>query len=296
MQGYITLALDRQKYFDMAVNLARSIRYFDPKRPISVLINAAIAVSDDVRGLFDQVIVMPAVPDYMGCAYKLLVYDHAPYDETMFIDSDCLIARDDMDRHWGGASRADFTMTGDKTTSGQWNRLNIAEAIADLGVPYVVRMNSGVFYFRKSEGAKALFAYMNDLYAHQRDKLSNTHQSRAGQYADEPFFGIAMGRFGLEPVNDPDGAGSWMATTWRARKCLIDPARGASHMEKPRRYIGHPALFTYVWAKLNPSIFHFIGLKPKADYDRAAAFFATAVAGGRTYDLDLARRRDGTAA
>ncbi len=296
MQGYITLALDRQKYFDMAVNLARSIRYFDPKRPISVLINDGIVVPDEVRGLFDRVIVMPATPDYMGCAYKLLVYEHTPYDETMFIDSDCLIARDDMDRHWGAASVSDFTMTGDKTTSGQWNRLDIAEAIAELGIPYVVRMNSGVFYFRKSEQARAVFARMNELYATQRDKLSNTHQSRAGQYADEPFFGIAMGQFQLEPVNDPGGTGSWMVTTWQARDCSIDPARGTSYLKKPRRYLGHPRLLTYSWAKHTPSVFHFISLKPKADYDRACAFFATAAAQGRTIDTDRAGGRAGAAA
>jgi hypothetical protein len=296
MQGYITLALDRQKYFDMAVNLARSIRYFDPKRPISVLINDGIVVPDDVRDLFDQVIVMPATPDYMGCAYKLLVFDHAPYDETMFVDSDCLIARDDMDRHWRAASASYFCMTGDKATSGQWNRLDIAKAVAEFRLPYVVRMNSGVFYFRRNEQARAVFARMNELYAHHRDRISNTHQARAGQYADEPFFGMVMGQFQLEPINDPDGAGSWMATTWQAKDCAIDPARGVSSLKKPRRYLGHPALLTYSWAKLTPSIFHFISLQPKADYARACAFFADAATQGRTFDMDRAAGRTGAAA
>lgn len=32
MQGYITVALDHARYMDMALNLARSLKYFDPER------------------------------------------------------------------------------------------------------------------------------------------------------------------------------------------------------------------------------------------------------------------------
>jgi len=283
MQGYITVALGMQKYVDMAVNLARSIRHYDPIRPICLIHDGRVSLSAAAREAFDDFVALPEDPEYVGVANKLRLFDATPYDETMYIDADCLLVRDDIDRHWRAAAPTFFTMTGERATAGRWNDLDIAATCREFSIPYLVRMNSGVLYFKKNTEAATFFAKVNWLYRCHRDRLSNIHQGRARQYADEPLFGIAMGMFGLAPVESGPSAGSWMVTTWRARRCNIDPTTGTASMEKPTGFwFGLPLPFlARGWVRHTPTIYHFIGLKPRSDYTRAAAYFAQAVAAGR---------------
>lgn len=280
MQGYVTIALDKQKYVDMAVNLAKSIRYFDPTRPVCLIYNERVDLPEGVLSVFDDTVLLQSDDDYIGCMNKIRIYDVSPYEETMYIDADCLLAKDDMDRHWQNASKRYFGMTGDKSTKGQWNALSIADVCREFAIQYIVRMNSGVFYFKKCQEAEAFFLRLKVLYENYRDKLSNIHQGRAGQYADEPFFGTAMGEFRIDPVDGGPSVGSWMVTTWRARRCRLDPASGTSYLEKPSRYLFRPPIFPIAWVKHSPTVYHFIGLKPAAVYERAVAFFDQAMENG----------------
>ncbi len=260
MQGYITIALGPQKYVDMAVNLAKSIRFFDPTRPICLIHDAHVILSDADRGVFDDLRLLTADPAYVGVANKIRIYDVSPYDETMYIDADCLLGRGDIDRHWQKAAKHYFTMTGEKAVSGTWNDLDIANICQNFSIPYVVRMNSGVLYFKKSTETAAFFAKVNWLYHNHRTTISNIHQSRTNQYADEPLFGVAMGMFGLSPVEGSAAEGSWMVTTWRARRCRVDLATGEWSLEKPKGYwFGIPLpILARGWIKHTPTIYHFI--------------------------------------
>ncbi|MTJ83675.1 MAG: hypothetical protein F8N37_22030 [Telmatospirillum sp.] len=281
MQGYVTVALDKQKYVDMAVNLARSIRYFDPGRPVCLIYNEKVSLPQGDDAVFTDKVLLPADPDYVGCTNKIRLYDVSPYDESMYIDADCLLAKADIDRHWRAASKSYFGMTGDKCTSGVWNDMSIEKTCRDFNIPYVVRMNSGVFYFRKCPESKAFFDRLDVLYRNHRDDLSNIHQGRAGQYADEPLFGTAMGEFRIDPVDGGPSEGSWMVTTWRARRCRMDPAAGVSYLEKPSRFFIRAPLFPHGWVKHSPTIFHFIGLKPESVYAGASHFFKDALRAGK---------------
>lgn len=282
MQGYVTVALDRSKYVDMAVNLARSLKYFDPKRPTCLVYNDRVSLPPEAAAVFDHAVKLDIRPDYVGCMNKTRIFDVTPFDESMYIDADCLLVKNDIDCYWQRLQPYYFGMTGEKRSSGVWNKLDFAKACAALAIPYIVQMNSGVFYFRKNAEAKALFDYVHDLFENHRDLLSNIHQGRTGQYADEPFFGAAMGKFGIGPVDGVPSEDSWMVTTWRARNCRFDPIRGVATIEKPAGFWFGLPLVARGWVKHSPTVAHFIGLAPKKVYADTAAFFAEALARKQT--------------
>ncbi len=277
MQGYITLALDRDRYVDMALNLARSLKYFDPKRPRCIVINHKVSLPKEAASLYDHVVTMEDLADYIGCMNKLRLYEVTPFEETLYIDADCMLVKNDIDRHWNQMVGNYFTMTGEKRNKGRWNSLDFETVCRTLNIPYVVQMNSGVFYFTKSAETEKFFARLHELFRDYRDLLSNIHQGRSGQYADEPFLGTAMGEFGLSPLAGTAEEGSLMVTTWRAKNCRFDPAKNLSRIDKPSRYWFGISHLPREWAQHSPSIAHFIALKPQKVYAQTADFFTQAL-------------------
>ena len=280
MQGYLTVALDRDKYVDMAVNLAHSIRYFDKTRPICLVYNDKVRLSPGAKAAFTHFVDLPPREDYLGCMNKIRLDEASPFDETMYIDSDCLLVKSDIDRHWNRMATGYFSMTGDKRRTGRWNNMDIAKTCEMFSTAYVVQMNSGVFYFRKCDDTSRFFSRLRELYTVHRDRLSNIHQGRKGQYADEPFFGVAMGEFGIEPLGGTPQEGSLMVTTWRARNCDFRPETEFSRIDKPCKYWFGTTLLPRQWVRHSPTIAHFIALKPQRLYERTAGYFRKAAGSG----------------
>ncbi|HEY2008390.1 MAG TPA: hypothetical protein VGH23_05340 [Rhizomicrobium sp.] len=276
MQGYLTVALDQDRYVDMAVNLARSLRHFDKTRPICLVYNDKVSLGPDAKGAFTHFVNMPVREDYLGCMNKIRLDEASPFDETMYVDSDCLLVKGDIDRHWSRMSSGFFSMTGGKRQTGHWNSMDIAKTCEMFSIAYVVQMNSGVFYFKKGDEASRFFERLRELYNKHRDQLSNIHQGRKGQYADEPFFGVAMGEFGLEPLGGTPEQGSLMVTTWRAKNCDFRPEVEFSRIDKPASYWFGVSLLPRHWVRHSPTIAHFIGLKPRRLYERTANYFRRA--------------------
>jgi hypothetical protein len=272
-QGYLTVALDFDRYVDMAINLAYSIRHFDKERPICLVHNDKVQISEAAKKLFTHFVRLDPKEGYLGCMNKIRLDEVSPFEETMYVDADCLLVKDDIDRHWRQMAKQYFSMTGDKRYSGHWNSLEIEAVRKKFSIPHVIQMNSGVFYFRKGADTTRFFDRLRELFRDYRDLLSNIHQSRAGQYADEPFFGVAMAEFDLDPLAGAPGLGSLMVTTWRARNCAFDPARQISRIDKPQSYWFGIPLLPRRWVHHSPTIAHFIGLKPRPVYEKTAQYF-----------------------
>jgi hypothetical protein len=209
---------------------------------------------------------------------KIRLYEATPFDETMYIDADSLLVKGDIDRHWKRLQDSYFNMTGQKRTSGIWNTLDFGKICQAFSIPYVVQMNSGVFYFIRDPRTERLFARLQELYRDHCQLLSNIHKGRTEQYADEPIFGTAMGEFGIEPLQGAPGEGSWMVTTWRARNCRFDPLTQFSRIDKPQRYWFNVSLLPREWVVHSPTIAHFIGLKPARVYRALVNFFERGLA------------------
>ena len=267
-QGYITIATGSKSYVDMAKFLALSVKANDPKRPIALLTDSSTLIPEDIKALFSHVIEMPKVAGYIGCLNKLRIYDFSPFDESMFIDSDCLIVKDDMDRHWQNFSASDVNLAGDKVTKGHWYNFDIATVISALKIPYMVKMNSGVIYFKKNDQAKSFFTLCNELTKEHKELLSCSHR-RVEQLADEPFIGAALGIMQIEPLGYRPEDGSLMITTVGAKDCDFDPIKHVSNIKKPTGYYILNRIWAKSWVKHSPSIAHFVQLKPLKVYKKA---------------------------
>jgi hypothetical protein len=267
--GYITLACGHDKYLQMAINLGLSIKLNDPGRPICLVHDEHIRPTRELENAFDAFSLLPAKSGYVGCMNKIRLYDASPYDSTMYIDSDCIVVKNDMERHWQKLSGKYFNYAGTKRSSGHWYNFDIAEVCRGLGVSYIVEGNSGVFYFERGSSAEAFFATANNLFETQRQLLGCVHQGRNDQYADEPFFAAAMGQKQIEPIGYVPEEGSIMVTTVWAKGCEFDPIAHVSRLNKAKGYVV-PKLWARGWQPHSPSIAHFVALKPKAVYQRAA--------------------------
>ena len=100
-RGFVTIATGNEKYYRLADNLLRSYRAnSNADAPFAIICDRENELTKD----FDQVIKV----DEPSCSYmdKLLLYRYAPYDETIFIDADCLVFSD-LSGLWEDFSDAD---------------------------------------------------------------------------------------------------------------------------------------------------------------------------------------------
>ena len=280
-QGYLALATGPRKYVELAMNLAASIKVVDPSRRVCLVHDRNTDIPEEARHLFDDFAVLTDDPVYRPILNKLRLFEFSPYDRSMFVDADCLLVRRDVSHYWQRCAGHPFVITGQVMTSGVWKGNAISELMARYQAQYVVKMNSGVFYFDKSAAAQSFFHELNAFYRDHSENL--VAHDGPWKYEDELFFGVVMGRVGMPPVLQNEGPhNTIMATTWRAPICLINPDRGRSVLYKPRGfYFGIPVL-PRGFDRLSPTFVHFVGLKPKRLYERLSRRFRATVAARRT--------------
>jgi len=265
-QGYLTLATGDRRFFDAAVNLAISIRLNDVERPISLLCDDLSKLADDEKPLFDRIIV--ALPGTLGvgCAGKLDVPSFLPYDETMFLDSDCLLMKQDMDRHWQKLGTQCFNVSGNTVEKGTWYTFEIEKVCKALDLPYMVMMNSGVMYFKKGAELDDFLITVNDLRENSQDILFVQHRDMNFQIADEPVWSAAMSKLNMLPARYSAEEGGVMETTYNARGFQFDPFDHVSILQKSKGFWVFGRLFSKGWVVHSPSITHFIRFKPRRIY------------------------------
>ena len=146
-KGFITIATGKEEYYALAQNLLHSYRRFcSAPLPFAILADR----ENEYTAAFDDVVIFPdgASNSYLD---KLRLAEFAPYDETIFIDADCL-AFGDLNvifDHFKDAD--DFSCFGrvlpldDKTGWFEY------ENLGDLRekVSYVVGLHGGIYYMRK---------------------------------------------------------------------------------------------------------------------------------------------------
>lgn len=279
-QGYLVMAFGPDRYVEMGANLAASIRIMDPTRRICLVSDRPPATR--FRAGFDDFVCLRPDARYPHLMAKLRSFDLSPYEQTMFIDADCLMVKGDADQLWRRAALKPFSITGDKRTSGTWKGLDIETMRQKVGAPYLIQMNSGVFYFDKSAGAKLFFDTVNHLYLTRQHEFDGAHLWGGAGQTTEPYLGVVMGMLGMDTDNMANiGRNSWSVSTWRTVHCttggLVFKAGG---FLLDRSYL--PTRLDL----LSPTFLHFVGLKPRWLYNRLvshirgpqpAAAFAEAV-------------------
>jgi hypothetical protein len=267
-QGYVTMAYGARKFFEMAANLALSVKLNDPLRPITLLHKKSTPPPTEIAMLFDRAIPFENEEKYPGVTIKLAIFEPTPYAEAFYIDADCLLMKPDMDRHWAKYGASDFNISGDVKTTGSAYGCDVEKMMAAAGVSYFIDMNCGIIFFRKNDGGRRVFEAARALQAERHPDLIETRPRRGDGLSDQPYFAGAMARNGVRPVSYTPEEGTLMATTWRASGIDFDLENRRSQLKKPTGFFLLDRLWAKGWVAHDTTVAHFIELKPLAEYQR----------------------------
>ena len=190
-RGFITVATGPEHYYQIARNLLLSYRYSTEKPyPFAIIAEEHNGYTE----LFDKVILTSeAQHSFMD---KLLVLKYAPFDETIFIDADCL-AYGDLNQYWEVfEDSSDFSAFGKNYELSEKNGWYNVEDIGKWGelIQYKTRVHLGLFFVRKSEKIIQLWNDCTDLITHY-DEL---HFHSYSKCVDEAVMGVAMPLNGMK--------------------------------------------------------------------------------------------------
>lgn len=157
-RGYLTLAVRRPMYLEMAVDLALSLRETNAE-PVSLVVDDALRTRAHRRygSVFHRILDLP--PAYgFGRAHKFSVGALTPYERTFFIDADTL-ALASMQPFWERLAPRPFAMLAE-TLSCDDDALHHERPVrwwcARFGLRSWFKTASAVFYFRRDEGRRVL--------------------------------------------------------------------------------------------------------------------------------------------
>jgi hypothetical protein len=230
-RGIITLAYGKRRYIDMAAALGRSLKLHAPH-----LERGIVTDSSDIQlaKLFTKLI--PFRPEYGSNLRQKLHLDlYAPFEETLFIDSDCF-ALGNLDTFWKAFSgTCYFGVPG-------WRELSETDTDPYVDVSFVMKrfginklpkFNGGTYYLLRSERTSALFNTARTLMRDWKD-LRFREFCLDGP-SDEPIIGVAMAIHGLTAT--PMGVGGMWTPGGSKGPMHVDVLKGECSFEKEGRMV-----------------------------------------------------------
>ena len=193
-RGFITIATGKEMYFQFARNLLFSYKLFcDSPLPFAIMCDR----ENEYTALFDDVVLFEKTEHPYFDKFELLKL--APYDETIFIDSDCL-AYADLNLFWDYFNSADaFTASGTNypidSDKGLFNKHQVG--------PYTERVHwkpdihGGLYYIRKGETCDAIYRECRYIAEHYPEFQ---WPDFCAPYADEPVLCLAMAVHGCRAL------------------------------------------------------------------------------------------------
>ena len=193
-RGFITIATGNDRYYHLAKNLLHSYRlHCSNPFPFAILADR----TNEITSEFDQVIILDnPTNSYMD---KLRLADFLPYDETIFVDADCL-AYGDLNAWWQLFEKADdFSAFGyanyDLDHAETWFRYEGMKEFREQ-IHFVPSYNGGVYFMRKTDVCRKVFQLANYCAEHYHDYSF----SGFDQPADEPVLALGMAVCNCKPI------------------------------------------------------------------------------------------------
>lgn len=192
-KGFVTIATGKEKYFKLAsVLLASYKKNGDGTVPFAIITDK----ENEYTEQFDKVILLKqAHSSYLD---KLDLLKNAPYDETIFIDADCIIYGN-LNELWSIFESADdFSCFG---TTLPLNSTNGWFLYKDTGkykdkIAYTLDFHGGIYFIRKGSNCDKIYEICMDIVSnYQEYKFKNFNKP-----ADEPIAALAMAVVGAKPI------------------------------------------------------------------------------------------------
>jgi hypothetical protein len=198
------MAVGKPRYVEMAVDMALSLREHT-ELPIAIAVDASLeaVVTDRYADVFDEVVRLPE-RFIDGRALKYGTAEASPYEETMFVDADCLVLAS-LDGLWSILDDSDMAMVGEHLTRQQdenHHGFSTRRLMRSFGLDTYLKTNSGLFCFRRTPALQIMEECLECYLKEARPKLR--WSLLFGRWlGDEICFGVVGGRRGLKTFGEP---------------------------------------------------------------------------------------------
>ena len=218
--GFLTLAIGARDYISQAYYLGLSLRANMPGYPIAVVTDDETGI---LAGVYDHLI--PARQSLgRGVRQKMYIDQYTPFEETLFIDADCIVARS-FEHELNEVRSFDFTPVVQRhlrTDDADEYFLDLPSLMRAFNLRSLPKFNGGVYFFRKSALSERVFEsarrIQNDPASYGLKAFDSTGPG------DEPAYALAMAQHGISGYDD---LGRLMRTPVGLRgKLTIDPTQG----------------------------------------------------------------------
>lgn len=198
-KGFLTMAYG-EKYCKLAEHLYMSYKLFgNCDYPFYCITNQASA--ERLGKVFDGVIVKDNF--VKSTSDKLMFFTDNPFDESVFIDSDCSIVNDvnyifeEFEQNGSPISAvADYRELSNPEKGAQFG----INAIKELGITHdFPNFNGGVYYYKKCPAAEACKQFIFDTIMPNYNHFGLRVRDN-GAFAGEPPVVLGMLKFGFTPV------------------------------------------------------------------------------------------------
>ncbi len=238
-RGIITLAYGHERFTEQARSLAHSLQLHAPQLPRTLVTDST---NPEIRQLFTDVI--PYRPEYgSGMRQKLFLDFYSPYEQTLFIDSDCLVLGN-LQSFWSAFEGQAFGVPGfrylQKGSTDPY--FDVDHALESLHLTTIPKFNGGTYYFTRSPESTEFFKTARKILDDWRGlRLCEFRRDGPG---DESVYALAMAvhHFGLTSMGP---RGMWTPVGYKG-PLLLDALKGTCSFAKEGM-------------KLSPEIIHFPG-------------------------------------
>ncbi len=249
-RSVLTLAIGDHLYVRLAVNLARSFRYWHRGSDLRFVLatDQPQNLPVDLEGI--QIIELEPGRFGEGFSPKLYLNELAPADQTLFVDADCLCTgplHEAFDRFSGH----DVSVIGRPISEGEWFG-DVADICETFDISAMPKFNGGVYYLEPGKECNSVYEMAQSLKSEYDEigfKRLRTHPN------DEVLVSLAMALHNQEPVAED---GTIMNSTLASPGGMeIDVLRGTSRLYNPDDHPEHNDW--YRLEEMTPALVHFLG-------------------------------------
>ena len=197
-RGFVTIATGEDRYYQLAKNLLHSYHlHTAASLPFAILCDRKNSITAE----FDDVVLLgSASKNYND---KLKLFEYMPFEETIFIDADCLAYGDLNVWFEMFEGQGDFSCFGcayrDLTTTQGWFSVPGMGKYSD-SISFIPSFNGGVYYMRNTETCNRVFQIARECADQYHQYAFNGFKNAA----DEPLLALGMAVCGCEPLNEDE--------------------------------------------------------------------------------------------
>jgi hypothetical protein len=249
--GVITLAMGPKVYWQMAINLARSIRLWHAPRELAITIvtDRRDKLPPDLCGI--EIKQLHSGELGIGFETKLHLDTLAPAEKTLFIDADCLVYSR-LETLFQRAEGHPVATFGTSISEGEWFG-DVKHLCATLGVSSIPKFNGGLYYLERGPASTEVYESARKLKS-RYDELGLVRLR--GRPNDELLVASAMALHGLPAIEDD---GRYLSDPLSCQAPMsLNVLTGRRRLRNPPPP-SHLHQAWYPFADVSPSIVHFLG-------------------------------------